>query len=74
MRMEQLRDEGWTKKFTARESQLSEYVKMYESLGFEVCLQPLDVAKGDQCRQCFAVGGDQYRVIYTRKKQPSGDF
>jgi len=72
MRMEQLTGEGWTKKFTAREPQLSEYVEMYESLGFEVCLQPPDVdEKGDQCRECFKAGDDRYRVIYTRKKQPS---
>ncbi|HAP93414.1 MAG TPA: hypothetical protein DCM26_02165 [Desulfotomaculum sp.] len=67
--MEQLTGEGWTKKFTAREPQLSEYVKMYESLGFEVYLQSLEVdEKGDQCRECFKTGGDQYKAIYTRKK------
>lgn len=68
--MKELIEEGWVKKFTAREPQLTEYTKMYESLGFDVYLKPVDIdEKSNECRQCFNSGCDEYMVIYTRKKQ-----
>jgi hypothetical protein len=48
---------------------LSEAVALYEELGFEVRLEPLDphdLAEG--CSVCFQEDPSRYRVIYTRKK------
>ena len=40
-REEELVGLGWTRRFIACEPRLSESVELYESLGFEVLLEPL---------------------------------
>lgn len=62
--------EGWSRKFTGGEPKLTEYVKMYEELGFEVrleCITPEELGK--ECSSCFMVACDLYRTIYTRPKK-----
>jgi len=76
-RDEQLRAEGWTRRFVADEPRLSEAVRMYQSLGFEVHLEPLMDLEPDEecgeCRVCFeGQPRDKYMVIYTRPR-PSGE-
>jgi hypothetical protein len=61
---------------------LSESVALYTELGFEVHLEPLPkgqecttcsgTEKGvdsGECRVCFQGFEDQYRIIFTRRKQ-----
>ncbi len=73
-------EKGWTRQFEAAEPRLSEAVGLYEEMGLEVRLEPLDVcaeeAPGhdcDSCRACFLGIEDRYRVIFTRKRKPSGE-
>jgi hypothetical protein len=75
-RIEQLEQEGWTKRFVANEPRLSESVELYKESGYEVHLEPLPKetecescvgdGKADKCRICFEGFEDQYRIIFTR--------
>jgi hypothetical protein len=42
--------------------------KYYESLGFEVRVEPGMVGEDESCRSCFSAQGfeDRYSTIYTR--------
>jgi len=43
---------------------------LYDSLGFEVHLQPVTPGElTEECQLCFAVDGDRYKTIYTRPKR-----
>jgi hypothetical protein len=64
-REEELRKEGWVKRFTTDEPRLTEAVQQYEEIGFEVLLEPLDPRAGE-CTACFTVFSDCYKTIYTR--------
>jgi hypothetical protein len=41
-REEELKKEGWEKRFIIDEPRLSEMVEQYKELGFEVLLEPVD--------------------------------
>ena len=69
-REEELKKEGWEKQFTYDEPRLSEAVELYKSMGFEVHLEP--ATKEDmeeECGICFGDMVDNYKTIYTRKKE-----
>ena len=65
---QQLVAEGWEKRFIIEEPRLSECMELYESMGFEVCLLPLDEATATECDICFEGHQFKYKIIYTRKK------
>ncbi|MFQ6082066.1 MAG: hypothetical protein ACE5WD_01760 [Candidatus Aminicenantia bacterium] len=58
---------GWTKRFIACEPQLSEAVKLYEELGLEVHLEPLNLSESNECNLCY--DPKKYKIIYTRVKK-----
>ncbi|MFQ5909937.1 MAG: hypothetical protein ACE5IJ_04355 [Thermoplasmata archaeon] len=67
MTEENLTKEGWEKKSVLSEPRLSEAVEMYEELGLEVRVEPVDPESMDEdCRECF---DEECRVIYTRPKR-----
>lgn len=72
---------GWEKRFVACEPRLSEAAELYESIGFEVLLEPL-FNKGDLtkesceasgCTVCFDADKERYRIIFTRARKKAGD-
>lgn len=67
-REEELKKEGWEKRFTADEPRLSEAVEQYKEIGFEVLLEPVDTST-EECTSCMTVMADRYRTIYTRPKE-----
>lgn len=67
-REEELKIQGWEKRFTMDEPRLSEMAKQYEELGFEVLLEPVDLSSED-CTSCFAGNPNRYKTLYTRKKK-----
>jgi len=69
-REEELRKEGWEKRFTIDEPRLSEMVEQYKELGFEVLLDPVETSS-EQCTTCIEAFRDRYRTIYTRQKSNS---
>jgi len=66
-REEELKKEGWEKRFTMDEPRLSEMAEQYKELGFEVLLEPVDTSS-EECISCIAISPERYKTIYTRKK------
>lgn len=66
----QLEKEGWTRQFTIEEHRLSEYVELYESLGHEVRVGPVEPSslEMEECQACYLAECSKYRTIYTRRK------
>lgn len=69
IREEELKKEGWEKRFTMDEPRLSEMVEQYKELGFEVLLEPVDIAS-EECTTCLKDPNfsHRYKTIYTRLK------
>ncbi|MDR2017853.1 MAG: hypothetical protein LBQ00_03105 [Syntrophobacterales bacterium] len=72
---EELVSVGWEKKFVSMEPRLTEMAELYESLGFEVLLEPLpskeEIADaaccgGQSCTACFDIDRERYRTIFIR--------
>lgn len=65
---QQLTSDGWTRRFTALGSRLSEAVELYRALGYELRLEPADASEtdlsGEACAQCVVM--TLARTIYTR--------
>ena len=67
-REEELRKEGWEKRFTADDPRLTEAIEMYKELGFEVHLEPVD-ASSEECTNCLTDFTARYKTIYTRPRK-----
>jgi hypothetical protein len=67
-REDELKKEGWKKRFTMDDPRLSEAVAQYEEIGFEVLLEPVDLTS-EECTSCMTVCSDRYKTIYTRPKK-----
>jgi hypothetical protein len=65
---EKILNEGWEKRSTTDETRLSELVKMYEEIGFEVIAVPFDTDEEPGCSECMKISQKLYTTIYTRKK------
>ena len=63
-REEELRKDGWEKRFTTDDPRLTEAVEMYKELGFEVHLEPVDTSS-EECTSCLTLFSDRYKTIYT---------
>lgn len=64
---EELVKDGWEKQSVLSEPRLSEAVEMYEELGLEVRVEPVDLECMDEdCKECFV--GEDCKVIFTRKR------
>lgn len=63
-----LQEQGWIPRFTAIGLRLKEAIELYRQLGYEVHLEPADLAEEqlalEACRHCFVTA--QARTIYTR--------
>jgi len=66
-REEELKKEGWEKRFTIDEPRLSEMVEQYKELGFEVLLEPVDTSS-EECITCITAFPHLYKTIYTRRQ------
>ena len=67
-REEELRREGWEKRFTTDEPRLSEAMGQYKEIGFEVLVEPVDPASGE-CTGCLAGVSDRAKTIFTRPRK-----
>ena len=58
--------QGWTRRFVGAPPRLQEAVQLYQSLGYQVLLEPqLPEELDDECKGCALALG-LYRVIFTR--------
>lgn len=68
-REEELKREGWVRQFTTDEPRLSEAVELYQSLGYEVRLEPAEFNKENKlCKVCVQANCERYKTIYIRAK------
>ena len=67
-REEDLRKEGWEKRFTMDEPRLSEAVELYRGIGVEVLIEPVDISS-EECTSCLTGMSDRTKTIYTRPKK-----
>ena len=67
-REEELKKEGWEKRFTIDEPRLTEMVDQYKDLGFEVLFESVDTSS-EECTACITAFRDRYKTIYTRAKK-----
>ena len=73
-REEELKAAGWQRQTTYDEPRLSEMVDLYQELGFEVHLETFDPeaeAGYADCTECMKIAPENYKTIYTRKKDPA---
>jgi len=59
--------DGWERKTTTDEPRLSEFVELYESLGFEVRLEPFQ-PNGEECSACLVADAGRFKTIFIRFK------
>ncbi len=64
-REEELKRQGWQKRFTIDEPRLSEMIEQYRELGFEVLVEPVDTSS-EECAACVTAFRDRYKTLYTR--------
>ncbi len=65
--------EGWVRRFTAIGPRLKEAIELYQSLGYEVRLGPVDAGAeeiriSDGCEGCLVT--TLARTVYTRQAPP----
>ena len=66
----ELKEEGWEMRTTVSEPKLSEIIGEYESLGFEVRLEPVNFDDLDpKCQKCFGRNPDKFRTVYIRRRR-----
>ena len=62
--------EGWERRSVLCEPRLSECVGLYEELGFEVKLIPLDPENTPEgCGVCYEKDIGKYRIVYVRQRK-----
>lgn len=64
---EELIREGWSRRFVGGPPRLQEMIELYESLGYEVWLEPQAPEEfAEECEDC-TLALRFFRVVYTRK-------
>jgi len=63
--------DGWEKRAIYDDPRLTEMVELYEKIGLDVHLEPINTENKDGCTVCMQQNPDRFKIVYTRKK--SGD-
>ena len=63
------RGKDWERGFTVEERRVSEYVGLYESIGYEVRVEPATPNEVEECQACFKADFDNLRTIYIKRKE-----
>jgi len=67
---EELTKDGWIKRTAIDEPRLSEIILEYESLGYEVQLEPVKLEDLDEeCKMCYQSQIDKIKTVYVRKRK-----
>lgn len=73
-RQKELESQGWSRRFISEGERLKEAVEMYESIGFEVHLEPVIAGETEEeCDLCFETEAKTYYTIYTRSSRKERD-
>ena len=63
------RGKDWERGFTVEEHRVNEYVELYESIGYEVCVEPATPNEVEECQVCFKADFNNLRTIYIKRKE-----
>lgn len=64
--------QGWERRFITDGRRTQEVIDLYEELGFEVHLEPVQVEQFDEgCQDCALVAFLKFVTVYTRKEGSS---
>lgn len=63
------RGKDWERGFTVEERRVSEYVELYESIGYEVRVEPATPDEQEECQTCFKADFDNLRTIYIKRTE-----
>jgi hypothetical protein len=67
-KLEALENQGWQRQFTTDETRLDEMVEFYQSLGYEVRLEPAcDDLPLPECASCYEKFCGKYKTIFVRR-------
>ncbi len=64
-----IRGKDWERGFTVEEHRVDEYVELYESIGYEVRVEPATPDEQEECQACFKADFDNLRTIYIKRKK-----
>ena len=64
-----LRGKDWERGFTVEEHRVDEYVELYESIGYEVRVEPATPDETEDCQVCFKADFDNLRTIYIKRNK-----
>ena len=66
---QELLDAGWQRRSMIEPARVEEFTELYEAMGFDVLVRPLDPATfAEKCRQCATSAcSSNYVLIYTRR-------
>ncbi len=63
------REKSWKRQFSVEEDRVSEFVELYESIGYEVRVELTVPNEKKECQACYAAESDKYRTIFIRRDQ-----
>ncbi|GAG34692.1 unnamed protein product [marine sediment metagenome] len=63
------RGKDWERGFTIEENRVSEYVELYESIGYEVRVEPATPDEIEDCQVCFKADFNNLRTIYIKRNK-----
>lgn len=63
------RGKDWDRGFTVEERRVKEYVELYESIGYEVRVEPATPKEVEECQVCFKADFNNLRTIYIKRKE-----
>jgi hypothetical protein len=61
------KEEGWERGFTVEENRVAEYVELYESIGYEVRVDPATPDDTEECQVCFKADFDNLKTIFIKR-------
>lgn len=63
------RGKDWERGFTVEERRVKEYAELYESIGYEVRVEPATPNEVEECQVCFKADFNNLRTIYIKQKE-----
>jgi hypothetical protein len=57
----------WERGFTIEENRVAEYVELYESIGYDVRVEPATPDEQEECQTCFKADIDNLRTIFIKR-------
>ncbi len=61
------RGKDWERGFTVEENRVAEYVELYESIGYEVRVEPATPDEQEECQTCFKADFNNLRTIFIKR-------